>query len=455
MSFVSGPAPTADPRGERLDRIGVFGTYLFALFALLGISVALVGLLFCVIAFLIRFRHWGLLARDPFAILCLLFILYLGSHSLAFFLSAPTQALAHDIAHAGLSWAKLVLLIPFAYWASGDPDRIRLLLLLALFGFILGLMRKIDWNSLDAAFFRTRFGSYLPSNAFGMFAALGTLGLIAMREKFWGDGRGRIPRWSRILLWGLLLGTAAEGLMLSFSRGSWLSFLIAGALLLLLDLRERFRRSTGATGKQAAAVPLALAALLALLVTAYWDQIQVRLSGEKQVIERVLDGKLEGIQHWSIGIRVLGWRYGIEEWSQHPWFGLGAGSSRERISASGRPELKMYDEYWLPHLHNAYLETLFQLGIVGLALVAAMVWVLVGGVAAERRAGRVPRDLGRFLLAALVFALVWSLFEYRTIRHDWRVFWIIVAGSAYSFRLRTLLEGEGVPLDFGGTKPHP
>jgi O-antigen ligase len=190
-----------------------------------------------------------------------------------------------------------------------------------------------------------------------------------------------------------------------------------------------------------AALPLALTALLVLLGAAYWDQLRDRLLGEGPVIAQVLDGNMDGLQHASIGIRVLSWRFGIEEWRQHPWLGLGSGSSRHRIAASGRPALRMYDLFWIPHLHNTYLETLYQLGVVGLALLTAIVWVLVRGLAVEYRSGRVPRDLGRFLLAALVFALVWNLFEYRAVRHDWRFFWIIFAGAAYSFHLRTLTAG--------------
>jgi hypothetical protein len=38
--------------------------------------------------------------------------------------------------------------------------------------------------------------------------------------------------------------------------------------------------------------------------------------------------------------------------------------------------------------------------------------------------------------------LVWNLFEYRVVKHDWTFFWILFAGTAYSFRLRTSREGE-------------
>lgn len=445
MPFLTGAIPPNGRWGERLDRIGLFGAHLFALFALLGISVAAVGLFLFLLAFLVRFRGWRRLGRDPMAVLCLLLVLYLSLHSLIFYPIAATVEMANDVLATAGSWAKLTLLIPFAYWAGGDPERIRRLLLLALLGFVLGFLRKIDWSAFDAGFFLTRFEGYLPTNAFGMFAALGVLGLIALRERFWGDGRGTLPRWPRMLFWGLLLAILAEALMLSFSRGSWLAFLIAAALLLGLELR----RPASAARRNRAALPLILGFLFALLIAAYWEQIQVRLAGEGPVAAQVLDGNLQGLQHSSIGIRLLGWRYGIEEWREHPWFGLGAGSSRHRIAASSRPELMMYDRYWLPHLHNTYLEILYQLGLAGLILLSAMVWVLARGVSAEHRAGRLPSDLYRLLLATLVLVLVWNLFEYRAVRHDWRFFWIIFAGAAYSFHLRTLLRETGSPADRG------
>jgi O-antigen ligase len=452
MSIVSRPPTPPGSAGERLDRIGIFGAYLFALFALLGISVALVGLLLFVLVFLVRFREWRLLAGDPLAILCLLLAAYLGLHSLVFFLNAPTNAFASEVVEAGGNWAKLVLLVPFAYWASGNPEHIRRLLLCALLGFVLGFLRKIDWYAFDASFFLTRFDNHLPSNAFGMFAALGALGLFTMRHRFWGTGGGLLPRWTPVLLWILLLAVLIEGLMLSFSRGAWLAFLIAATLLLRLELRQRLRGGAEPGGKRrAAAVVLALAISGAILVYASWDQIRVRIGGEGPVIAQVIDGDLKGIQHSSIGIRILGWRYGLEEWRQHPWLGLGAGTTRHRIADSGRAELKMYDDFWLPHLHNTYLEILYQLGLVGLILLVAMVWVLVRGLAVEYRAKRVPKDLCRFLLVTLVFVLVWNLFEYRAVRHDWRFFWIIFAGIAYSFRLRTLL--TSAPASAEGKRP--
>ena len=39
--------------------------------------------------------------------------------------------------------------------------------------------------------------------------------------------------------------------------------------------------------------------------------------------------------------------------------------------------------------------------------------------------------------------LIWNLFNYRVVRSDWMVFWILLVGAAYSFRLAKLTEPPG------------
>lgn len=452
MQFPSQQAFFKHLPRERLGQIGLLGAYLFSFFAVLGTAPATMAMLLFLVAFLFSVRDWGPLVRDPLFILFLLFSSYVLVHSLVFYLTADEDAVASIIADAAEGWLKPMLVIPFAYWAAGRPDRINRFLLLALLGFTLGLLRKIDWAGLDASFFQTRFEDYLPANAFGLFAALGILGLLALRERFWGDGRGALPRWLRIAAWGLLLAVLAEGLVLSFSRGSWLGFLIAAALLLWLEIqgRRHRERKSGAVVRTLVVVSLAL-----LLISSYWDEIEERVTSDNPAIAQALDGNHENLRNSSIGIRLNAWGYALDEIRQHPWFGQGAGSSGYGMEQSGRPELMMGGEFWLTHLHNSYLEVLYQFGLVGFALLGSIVWALARGGSAEYRAGRIPRELYGFLLAALVLALLWNLVEYRTLRHDWRAFWIIVAGSAYSFHLRTLLAGSTKTAGPGMQAPNP
>jgi O-antigen ligase len=427
--------------GDWSRRVGLFGLYLFTAFALLGITPATVGLILLTLAFVIGFRHWRILGRDPLAATALVFALYVTIHSLLTYLSTPIDAQAKAAADAGVDWVRLLLFIPFAFWVGGCPERVRILLLLALAGFMVGALRKVGWTQLDASFFTTRFETYLPALAFGMFSGLGALGLIALRERFWRTGSGRTPRWLRLVSWLALLAFTLEGLMLSYSRASWLAFAAAAALLAYLEWRGH--RAGVLRGTRIAAV-LVVAFALALPIALQHRQIADRLEQGGETFSKVLSGDFADVPSDTNGLRVHALRYALELWAQRPWLGWGAGSSRYLLSHSGRPELMMDQRFWLPHLHNTYAEILVQLGIVGFALFAVLLLLLARAAAFACREGRLPGDLCRLFAVSLLFVLIWNLGDYRLVRHDYNFFFIIFAGTVYSFRLRFLLEeGRG------------
>ncbi len=439
------PRGTPSPHSLRkvwLQRTGLIGTYLFASFALLGITPATWGLVLLLLAFVIGFRDWRTLSRDPLALTALIFTLYVAIHSLARYLAAPLDPLAEAALEAGSDWVKLLLFIPFAYWAGGRPERVRLLLFLALMGFAIRTLREIDWTGFDPSFFTTRFENYLPAIAFGMFTGLGTLGLVALRARFWHPAPGGAPRWLRVALWLLLLAMMLEGLVLSFSRGSWISFAAAASFLIYLEWRLHRRAAPTHQASRGVRIAAAAASAIALaaLVVIQHEQISERLQADSETLASVLSGDFAAVQSNSSGLRAHALRFAADLWSQRPWLGWGAGSSRYLLSHSERPELMMDEDVWLPHLHNTYAEILVQLGIPGLALATAQVWLLARGCASVCRSGRMPGDLCRYFAVTLLFVLIWNLTSYRVVRHDYTFFWIIFAGAAYSFRLRTLLQ---------------
>jgi hypothetical protein len=143
-SHFAGPWP---------QRVAIWGTYIFGFFALLGTSPATLGLVALTLAFLSCFDHWKTLARDPLIQVCLVFALYVATHSLITYVQAPAQALADAAVDAGTDWIKLLLFVPVAYWLRGSRDRIGWGLLLSLLGFSIGFLRKIDWEGFDVTFF--------------------------------------------------------------------------------------------------------------------------------------------------------------------------------------------------------------------------------------------------------------------------------------------------------------
>lgn len=417
------------------SRLGLFSLYVFAAFGLLGTSPAAAGLGLLTLLFVLRFRDWGLLGRDPVAILALLFGLYVAIHTLVMALLATSPEQVSTLIEHGVDWIKLVLFVPLAFWVAGHPRRIRLLLLLALLGFTIGFLRKIDWAAFDASFFATRFESYLPAIAFGLFTALGALGLLALRHAFWG--RSDQPWWhaARVVAWLILLLIMLEGLMLSQSRISWLAFLAALGLLALLEWRVWWKTARR-SGQRRGWISLGLGAGLVLaLVLSQYQTIETRLSQDRDTLGQVMRGEVSAAPTDPVGLRFKALAFAYEKWSERPVFGWGAGASRELIASSGRRDALWDQEHWLAHLHNSYAETLIQLGAAGLILALALVWALARSTRRACRAGWIPPDLCRFLLVTLVLVLIWSFFNYRLLRSDWLALWTLFAGIAYSFQL--------------------
>jgi O-antigen ligase len=429
--------------------IGLGGTYLFSLFAFLGTAPATVGTVLLSLAFVSRLSHWRSLAADRLMWLCLAFAVYLSVHSLIFWLTAPSPALGHEIARSGWAWISLLQFIAFAYWVAGREDRVHRLLFLALIGFTLDILRNIDWATFDTAFFSTRFGANLPANAFGMFTGLGILGVVAMRGRFWQHPGPARRRWWWIGLWVLFVLVMGEGLVLSLSRGSWLAFAAAIAVLVVAEWRAGDSKKQGTRAGLVGAAAL-FSLILAVLVGLNAGSIKGRLAADSGTIDQIAQGRITAPPADSAGLRLHVWRFGLEKWAERPWFGWGAGSSYYLIEHSGRPDLRD-GAFWLDHLHNTYLEILIQLGAVGFGLGSLIVLLLAHGIAQECRAGRMPGNLCRLFAASFVFVLVWNLFEYRVVKHDWTFFWILFAGTAYSFRLRTTRKGEATEPASGRT----
>jgi O-antigen ligase len=423
------------------QRIGRWGLYLFAFCGLLSVSIATLGLAALTLAFLWEFRDWRALGRDPLIRVCLFAGAYVVVQSATIYFTAPSQELAQRVAEGGSEWLKLLLFVPFAYWASDRPDRARLLLLLALLGFTVAFLRKIDWANFGPAFFYTRFESYLPAIAFGMYAGLGALGLIALRESFWSEGASGIPRWARIACWLFILALMLQGLFLSYSRGTWIAFALAVFLLTYLEWRARRGPTEGKRKRMAtwALSWLVVAIAITAFLYAQSDRIAQRMLYEHQTVAQIMRGDWSDVKSNSVGLRIHALRFAARLWSERPWFGWGAGSSGYLIAQSGRPGLRVDETHTLAHLHNSYAEVLVQFGTVGAILAALLVGLLVRESSQECSRGTVPAALCRFLLISLVFVSIWCLINYRVVRHDWTSFWILFAGTAFSFRLRSLV----------------
>ena len=199
------------------------------------------------------------------------------------------------------------------------------------------------------------------ANALGMLMALGVV--LALGELH--DPQRRLRR-------GALLGAAglsAVALALTSSRGAWLAALAGLGVLLAFRCRT-WRAPALAAGAVAATAVLIVATT--------------------------------GPPRASLGDRPEYWRVAVSAAADQPLLGSGAGS---------------FDDYWLEHrtipayvrdAHSLYLETVAELGMVGLALLLVALGAPLAAVARARDRRRVATAASAYVAFLVHAGLDWD-----------------------------------------------
>lgn len=177
----------------------------------------------------------------------------------------------------------------------------------------------------------------------------------------------------------------------------WLLALAAAAVLLSLarDLLDR-RLSFGPLVRRA------YGSALALVVVAGLAALLVQYGGPIRIVDRAYDAFNAPPPHVELDLtkrlfsfsgtyRADLWRAAWADFEEHPWLGSGVGT---------------YEEYWLEHreidlkvrdAHSIYFETLAELGVVGLGLLALVLAAPLVGAARARRHPLVPVAFGAYV----------------------------------------------------------
>lgn len=196
------------------------------------------------------------------------------------------------------------------------------------------------------------------------------------------------------------------GIAISQSRGAQLGVL-AAAVVMLVVWSHRTRLLL---------VPLIAAGAVAVLaaVTHLIPASMTQRIAEVIQYFGVFDVRTVELtpQNFSVVERMAHWQAGWYMFLAHPWLGVGAGNY-----AAAYPDY--YVGPWLNplgHAHNYYLNTMAELGVVGLALLVLVLWlvfrIVLGGVrfpvpAAPRlREGSADALFWRAVLAGILGSLV-------------------------------------------------
>ncbi len=247
------------------------------------------------------------------------------------------------------------------------------------------------------------------SNGLGVFAAIGVLlaGGLSVRL--------------RSVTAAAALLVLVPTLYFTYSRGAWLA-LAAGAVAAIALGRPR--------------VPKAVAVAGAVVIVAGLTVALVRVGGPAGAVRKfsgagptVKTGQDRRLLSLSGSSRAEYWHVAWREYREHPWLGTGAGSFQRHWLRLRPAELPVLDA------HSLYLETLAELGPVGLALLAAALTLpLVASVLARDDPVAVPA-LGGYVAYLMHAAQDW----------DWELPAVTLAGLVCAAALLVLAERRPRP----------
>lgn len=242
---------------------------------------------------------------------------------------------------------------------------------------IIGLYIFVGGSGADHLLIKNRFfrafGTFGQPNPFGGFMGL-LLPLALMRlytqlEYIYSHRMQRIAAqiWIFTGLYGVISGLLLAGLIASWSRGAWLSFVVAMGVV-VFALPRRFWQS------------LLLIGTGAVFVVGVWfsgllpQSITQRISSSTEELFTVTDVRGVDITtaNYAIVERLAHWQAALNMTREHPWLGVGFGNYEVA-----------YDNYrlinWneaLGHAHNYYLNILAEAGIMGFLTYTAM-WLYI------------------------------------------------------------------------------
>jgi hypothetical protein len=244
------------------------------------------------------------------------------------------------------------------------------------------------------------------SNGLGVFAAIGAVvaGAVALRAR-------------RPLAAALLL-VYVPTLYFTYSRGAWLA-LVAGALAAFALAPPRVPRWVAL----AAGVAVVVAVAVALVRVGGPAGAVRKFSGAPPTVKA---GKQRRLLSLSGSSRAQYWHVAWREYESHPWLGAGAGGFQRGWLRLRPAPLPVLDA------HSLYLETLSELGPVGLLLLAAMLAVPLGAALAARTHPLTAAACGGYVAFLVHAAQDW----------DWELPAVTLAGLVCAAGLLLLAERQ-------------
>lgn len=304
--------------------------------------------------------------------------------------------------------SRLFIFICVAWWLKGSTRNTLIVWGLAVAGILLTTLIAPDDDGWLTGFTGERVGFGIRNNQHAsMLFGVSLLGLLCFARRFWSEGRARY--W-RIAFWCLAMAMVVAGIAVGQTRAVWLSATVAGCIgLVLWIIRAVMNGNTRYLAKYLITFTVAMVVVSGVLVSTLGDSLNKRFHKESSVVSQLMDGEITEVPYTSIGIRINSWIAASEWISERPMTGWGP---------EGR-QLVMSETTWLPdwvlakygHLHNYFLETWVEYGIVGLIAISLLAIWIGRATWLAWRANAMPDDIACFGLMFFIYWMIISNFE--------------------------------------------
>lgn len=345
-----------------------------------------------------------------------------------------------EVVSASSQWRDWLRLgLPLAFWTvawgtRGNERVIVRMLVIASSSFLLGCLFHLDARSWHQLIAGARVDINFTILAVAEYSAAVVVGGLCLLPRFWSHHPSKpFARWLTVSTWTLFMVPSVYLMVITRSRGVWLALAIILPLLggwafvsSWRNARDKAarRRTIRRTTIWSVAMVVALGAMMPVLIA--------RMDDEARTLNLLTQGELNEIPGThSIGIRLAMWEFGLERFGQRPWTGWGPGATPALMQSSERAALAGFDD-----LHSAPIEMLLRTGILGSALLSAIVLWVLGSLYQSYRLGHLSRPVFLALLGLILLHLLAALTNFRMLNTDWRFYWWLVMGLAYGCALR-------------------
>lgn len=181
---------------------------------------------------------------------------------------------------------------------------------------------------------------------------LEALGPFALALALWGTKK----LWLRLMS-GYVAIVCYFGVVITGSRGGWLSSIFSLVVFILLGL-DVIRRTNRRLFPIAVYLTLLFAPLLIAGVIVLGARSKM-ISGRMELLGRIVEERKQGVYD----VRVYNWQAALDQWREAKLAGTGSGTHLYYGRLFRRPQLQADPE----HAHGDYLELLAEYGIIGAA----------------------------------------------------------------------------------------